>query len=60
MALFLSGPNNIVLSVSIFQMWTDGNLGPAAAGTIILTILLAGTTWTILKVSEGAMSEVRR
>ena len=32
MALFLSGPNNVVLSVSIFQLWVDGNLGPAAAG----------------------------
>lgn len=31
MALFLSGPNNTVLSVSIWNMWTGGNVGNAAA-----------------------------
>ena len=54
MALFLTGPQNTVLSVSIFQLWTDGNLGPAAAGTVVLTLLLAVVTWTILRLTAGA------
>lgn len=54
MALFLTGPQNTVLSVSIFQLWTDGNLGPAAAGTVILTLLLAAVTWTVLRLTAGA------
>jgi iron(III) transport system permease protein len=53
MALFLSGPHNIVLSVAIFQLWTDGNLGPAAAGTVTLMLLMAAVTWVILKVTGG-------
>lgn len=56
MALFLSGPQNIVLSVSIFQLWTDGNLGPAAAGTVVLTLILSVVTWTVLRLSQGATS----
>jgi iron(III) transport system permease protein len=54
MALFLSGPQNIVLSVSIFQLWTDGNLGPAAAGTVVLTLILSVVTWTVLRLTQGA------
>jgi iron(III) transport system permease protein len=54
MALFLTGPQNTVLSVSIFQLWTDGSLGPAAAGTVVLTLLLAVVTWTILRLTAGA------
>jgi len=57
MALFLTGPQNVVLSVSIFQLWTDGNLGPAAAGTVVLTLLLAAVTWTILRLTEGATAQ---
>jgi iron(III) transport system permease protein len=60
MALFLSGPQNIVLSVSIFQLWNDGNLEPAAAGTVVLTILLAGATWIVLRLTDRATAEVGR
>ncbi len=56
MALFLNGPQNTVLSVSIFQLWTDGFLGPAAAGTVVLTLLLSVVTWTVLRLTEGATS----
>jgi iron(III) transport system permease protein len=49
MALFLSGPHNLVLSVSIFQLWVDGNLGPAAAGTVVLTLIMAAVTSLILR-----------
>ena len=59
MALFLSGPENIVLSVSIFQLWTDGNLGPAAAGTVVLTLLMGAVTLLILRFSGGAMYGAR-
>jgi iron(III) transport system permease protein len=58
MALFLSGPQNLVLSVSIFQLWTDGNLGPAAAGTVVLTIVLAAVTWTILRLTDRVTSGI--
>jgi ABC-type Fe3+ transport system permease subunit len=60
MALFLAGPQNVVLSVSIFQLWTDGNLGPAAAGTVVLTLLLAAVTWTILRLTDRTTSAVIR
>lgn len=60
MALFLSGPQNVVLSVSIFQLWNDGNLEPAAAGTVVLTVLLAAVTWVILRVTDRATAEVGR
>jgi len=53
MALFLSGPHNTVLSVAIFQLWVEGNLGPAAAGTVVLTLIMTALTWTILKVTGG-------
>jgi iron(III) transport system permease protein len=59
MALFLSGPNNVVLSVSIFQLWIDGNLGPAAAGTVVLTFLMAAATSLILKITGGVSAGVR-
>jgi iron(III) transport system permease protein len=49
MALFLSGPRNVVLSVSIFQLWIDGNLGPAAAGTVVLLVLMTIVAALILK-----------
>lgn len=56
MALFLSGPHNTVLSVAIFQLWVEGNLGPAAAGTVTLTLLMASITWVILKATGGAVA----
>ncbi len=59
MALFLSGPHNVVLSVSIFQLWVDGNLGPAAAGTVVLTVLMAIVTSLILKAAGPKALGVR-
>jgi iron(III) transport system permease protein len=53
MALFLSGPENAVLSVSLFKLWGDGNLGPAAAGTVVLTLLMGTVTLLILRVSNS-------
>jgi iron(III) transport system permease protein len=59
MALFLSGPHNVVLSVSIFQLWVGGNLGPAAAGTVVLTVLMAIVTSLILKAAGPKALGVR-
>jgi ABC-type Fe3+ transport system permease subunit len=59
MALFLSGPENTVLSVSIFQLWTNGMLGPACAGTVVLTLLMTAVTLPILRFSSGAIYGAR-
>jgi iron(III) transport system permease protein len=59
MALFLWGPENTVLSVSIFQLWTNGVLGPASAGTVVLTLLMGAVTLLILQFSGGAMYGAR-
>jgi iron(III) transport system permease protein len=60
MALFLSGPDNVVLSVSIFQLWTNGNPGPAAAGTVVLVVLMAAATWIVLRATGATVAGVRR
>jgi iron(III) transport system permease protein len=53
-AMFLSGPRNVVLSVNIFQLWVDGNMGPAAAATVVLTVLMAAATAVIFRMSGSA------
>lgn len=60
MALFLSGPQNVVLSVSIFQLWTDGSLGPAAAGSVVLMLVLSVVTALVLKLTGAANPGVAR
>lgn len=50
-AMFLSGPRNIVLSVNIFQLWIDGNMGSAAAATVVLTLIMAVATACVFKMS---------
>lgn len=52
-ATFLSGPRNVVLSVNIFQLWIDGNMGSAAAATVILTLIMAVATACVFKMSGG-------
>ena len=52
--MFLSGPRNIVLSVNIFQLWMDGNVGPAAAGTVVLAMIMTIITAAIFKLSGTA------
>jgi iron(III) transport system permease protein len=59
MALFLWGPENTVLSVSIFQLWTNGLLGPASAGTVVLTLLMGAMTLFILRFTGGAVYGAR-
>jgi iron(III) transport system permease protein len=56
-AMFLSGPHNVVLSVNIFQLWMEGNMGPAAAATVILTIAMSIVTAFIFRMSGGARGE---
>jgi iron(III) transport system permease protein len=52
-AMFLSGPRNVVLSVNIFQLWTEGNMGPAAAATVVLTVAMSIATAFIFRMSGG-------
>jgi iron(III) transport system permease protein len=59
MALFLWGPENTVLSVSIFQLWTNGLVGPACAATVVLTLFTGALTLLILRFSGGAIHEAR-
>jgi iron(III) transport system permease protein len=41
MALFLSGPQNQVLSVAVWGLWEGGNFGPATAGAVLLVLLIS-------------------
>lgn len=54
MALFLSGPQNNVLSVSIFQLWNNGNIGQSAAASVVLTVVLGLATWIVLRLFGNA------
>ncbi len=56
MALFLSGPNNRVLSVSVWDLWQAGQQGPAAAGSVVLALALGLLTFVILKLSGDVVS----
>jgi ABC-type Fe3+ transport system permease subunit len=40
MALFLSGPHNSVLSVSIWALWEGGSVGTAAAGAVAMVSIM--------------------
>jgi iron(III) transport system permease protein len=53
-AMFLSGPHNVVMSVNIFQLWTEGNMGPAAAATVVLTVAMSIVTAFIFRMSGSS------
>ncbi len=53
MALFLSGPRNQVLSVNIWGLWEGGNLGTAAAGTVVVAIVQFVLVFVALRIAEG-------
>ena len=59
MALFLWGPENTVLSVSIFQLWSNGLLGPACAATVVLTLSMGALTLLVLRLSDSAIHGAR-
>jgi ABC-type Fe3+ transport system permease subunit len=49
MALFLSGPHNSVLSVSIWSLWEAGSLGTAAAGAVTMVMIMGVLMFAVLK-----------
>ena len=49
MALFLSGPHNSVLSVSIWSLWEAGRLGTAAAGAVAMVTMMGLLMFAVLK-----------
>lgn len=53
MALFLSGPQNHVLSVSIWELWESGSLGTAAAGAVAMVAITSVLMFTILTIAGG-------
>lgn len=54
MALFLSGPHNHVLSVSIWGLWEAGSLGTAAAGAVAMVSIMGLLMFTVLKLVGGS------
>ena len=56
MALFLSGPQNVVLSVSIWQLWEGGRVGTAAAGAVMTVAITALLMLLILKLTGGRVT----
>jgi iron(III) transport system permease protein len=56
MALFLSGPNNRVLSVSVWDLWQAGQQGPAAAGSVVMALVLGLLMFGILRMTGDVVS----
>ena len=54
MALFLSENHNRVLSVSVWYLWQEADFGPAAAGSVMMVIIMGGLMWVILKLTGGS------
>ena len=53
MALFLSGPQNHVLAVSIWELWESGSLGTAAAGAVAMVATTSILMFGILSLARG-------
>lgn len=53
MALFLSGPHNQVLSVSIWELWEGGNIGRASAGAVAMIAVTGSLMLIIFKITSG-------
>ena len=54
MALFLSGPHNTVLSVSIWSLWEAGSLGTAAAAAVAMVSIMGVLMFGVLKIAGRA------
>jgi iron(III) transport system permease protein len=54
MALFLSGPHNSVLSVSIWALWEGGSVGTAAAGAVTMVSIMGVLMFGVLKFAGGS------
>jgi iron(III) transport system permease protein len=53
MALFLSESHNRVLSVSVWYLWESGNLGVAAAGSVVMVAIMGALMWITLMLAGG-------
>lgn len=60
LALFLAESHNRVLSVSIWQLWQSGNVGTAAAGGVVMVVVMGVMVFVTLKFTGGALIEQRR
>jgi iron(III) transport system permease protein len=58
MALFLSGPHNSVLSVSIWALWEGGSLGTAAAGAVAMVSIMGVLMFGVLKLMGSSASGI--
>jgi iron(III) transport system permease protein len=58
MALFLSGPHNNVLSVSIWALWEAGSLGTAAAGAVAMVFSMGVLMFGVLKFAGGSATGI--
>jgi iron(III) transport system permease protein len=56
MALFLSGPHNQVLSVSIWELWEGGHIGRASAGAVAMIGVTGSLMLIIFKISGNSSS----
>lgn len=59
LALFLAESHNRVLSVSIWQLWQSGNVGTAAAGGVVMVIVMGVMVFATLKLAGGILVEQR-
>lgn len=59
MALFLNGPNNTVFSVAVWNLWQQGNLRLAAAGSVVLVFTMGLLTLVALHWTGDAVVDSR-
>lgn len=60
MALFLNGPNNTVFSVAVWNLWQQGNLRLAAAGSVVLVSTMGLLTLVLLHWTGDAVADQDR
>ena len=60
MALFLSESHNRVLSVNIWHLWVSGNLGFAAAGAVVMVVIMTVFMFITLRFTRSILMERRR
>lgn len=59
MALFLSESQNWVLSVSIWHLWVTGKLGVAAAGAVVMVVIMGVVMLVTLRLTGDVVRERR-
>ena len=59
MALFLASPENQVIAVRVFMMWTTAPLPQAASGAIVLVVIILAMVGLAFVVTKGRILERR-